>query len=129
VALHLRHSEEGRDLSFQLLIGNKVMLSGKNINFRTKGTRKVLPKRIGLFTTKQASRAIAIGSQIENSSSIHDSWCFHVSLLKPYKSDGSYQPPPPQIVDGELYHEIDRILDHQDVQVLAKTKAKPSESI
>jgi hypothetical protein len=38
---------------------------------------------------------------------------FHVSLLKPYLSDGRVQPPSPIIIDGETYYRIDRILDHR----------------
>jgi hypothetical protein len=43
---------------------------------------------------------------------IHD--VFHVSLLKPYRSDGRVQPPDPIVCaeDDEEYFLIDRVLDH-----------------
>jgi Chromo (CHRromatin Organisation MOdifier) domain len=42
---------------------------------------------------------------------IHD--VFHVSLLKPYRSDGSVQPPPlPKVINGELDYEVEAVLAH-----------------
>ena len=41
---------------------------------------------------------------------------FHVSLLKPYRSDGRVQPPSPTIIDGEAYFLIQGILDHRMVK-------------
>jgi hypothetical protein len=40
---------------------------------------------------------------------------FHVSLLKPYRSDGTVQPPPPVEVDGELEYEVEDILQVRTV--------------
>jgi hypothetical protein len=42
---------------------------------------------------------------------------FHVSLLKPYRSDGRVQPPPPPIeLENCLEFEVERILDHRQVK-------------
>ena len=39
---------------------------------------------------------------------------FHVSLLKPYRSDGRIQPAPPaHIMDGEEEYEVEQILAHR----------------
>ena len=39
---------------------------------------------------------------------------FHVSLLRPYRSDGRRQPPPPVLtLEGEEEFEVERILDHR----------------
>ena len=43
---------------------------------------------------------------------LHD--VFHVSLLRPYHSDGTVQPPPAILIEGEHEYEVDRILDHKD---------------
>ena len=43
---------------------------------------------------------------------IHD--VFHVSLLRPYQSDGQFHPPPPILIEGEEEFEVDKILDHRD---------------
>jgi chromobox protein 5 len=43
---------------------------------------------------------------------------FHVVLLKPYKPDGTVQPPPlPELVGDELEYEVEMILDHRERQV------------
>jgi len=48
---------------------------------------------------------------------------FQVSLLKPYHSDGSYQPPPPLFVlDDDLYYEVEAVLQHKDVRRKGVTK-------
>ena len=47
---------------------------------------------------------------------IHD--VFHVSLLQPYHVDGNVQPPPvPEMVDGELVYEVEKVLNHRDRKV------------
>ena len=44
---------------------------------------------------------------------IHD--VFHSSLLKPYYSDGSYQPPAFTVFDDKhVEYTVERILDHRD---------------
>ena len=51
--------------------------------------------------------------QLPDALRIHD--VFHVSLLRPYQSDGPVQPPPPSLlIEGEVEFEVDRILDHRD---------------
>ena len=40
---------------------------------------------------------------------------FHASLLKPYRSDGTYRPPPPVLLeDGSEEYEVETILSHRD---------------
>jgi len=47
---------------------------------------------------------------------------FHVSLVKPYTSNGRVQPPPlPLIVDNEEWYHIERIIDHKQVNKGRKT--------
>jgi len=48
---------------------------------------------------------------------IHD--VFHVSLLHPYKSVGTIQPPPAIFIDAEEEFEV-HILDHRDRPVRTK---------
>ena len=47
---------------------------------------------------------------------------FHVSLLAKYDADGTYQPPPPILVNGELEYEIERVLDHRSRKTGQSTK-------
>ncbi len=43
---------------------------------------------------------------------------FHISLLKPYRSDGTVEPPRtvnlPDTVDDTLVYEVETLLDHRD---------------
>ena len=49
---------------------------------------------------------------------LHD--VFHVSLLRPYHSDGTVQPPPAILIEGEHEYEVDRIPDHKDKYARSK---------
>ena len=42
---------------------------------------------------------------------IHDG--YHVSLLKPYDTNGSYSPPLPALMDGQEEFEVAEILTHK----------------
>jgi hypothetical protein len=43
---------------------------------------------------------------------------FHVVLLKPYRPNGTVQPPPPpELVGDELEYEVEIILDHHERRV------------
>ena len=43
---------------------------------------------------------------------------FHVSLLKPFRTDpGRFQPPPPPVlVDADFAYEVERILDDREIK-------------
>ena len=124
-------------------IGDQVMLNAKNIRLRNPGSPKFMPKWLGPFTIidtcdKHRSREFesvhpenpgpsAVRLDLPASMRIHN--VFHVSLLKPYKSDGSRQPPPMPIeLEGEEWFIVESILNHRDRQVITpstKTKKKP----
>ena len=56
---------------------------------------------------------VAFKLRLPKSMRIHD--VFHVSLLKPYRSDGNVQPPPPpEVIDGELEYEVEAVLAHRE---------------
>jgi len=124
-------------------VGDQVMLNAKNIRLRNPGSPKFMPKWLGPFTIidtcdKHRSREFesvhpenpgptAVRLDLPASMRIHD--VFHVSLLKPYKSDGSRQPPPMPIeLEGEEWFIVESILNHRDRQVVTpptKAKKKP----
>lgn len=39
---------------------------------------------------------------------------FHVSLLEPYRRNGQVQPPPPDVINGELEYEVEAVLAHRE---------------
>ena len=75
--------------------------------------RKFLPKLIGSFKVQRKVNAVAYELELPECMRIHN--VLHCSLLKPYHSDGSYQPPSLSVFDDEhVQYTVERILDHRD---------------
>lgn len=91
------------------LPGEQVLLSTKNL--RLTAPRKLMPKYIGPFTILDKIGEQAYRLQLPEQMTIHN--VFHTSLLRPYKSDGTYQPPPIDWDDNNSpLWEVDKLLDH-----------------
>ena len=123
-----------RHVTYQ--VGDQVLLSTKNIKLRS-GCSKFLPRWLGPFTIidhcghhrsseEGLSQVVAYKLGLPDHMRIHP--VFHVSLLQPYHASGRVQPPPmPQVLEGELWYHVERILQHRDTKVCARkqTKHKP----
>jgi hypothetical protein len=108
-----------RDL--QLQVGQQVLLNTKNLRLKVPGTHKLLPRFIGPFTVSNTVGKVAYELQLPSNMKIHN--VFHVSLLKPYHTDGSYQPPPqPILLDDGLFYEVEAVLQHKVVQRQGATR-------
>jgi len=73
--------------------------------------RKLLPRWVGPFTVVHVYSDVAYKLDLPatyKAAHIHPT--FHVSLLKPYKSDGVLHPPPPIEIDNALEYEVEDIL-------------------
>ena len=107
------YDKSHREISFTT--GEEVLLSTKHIHMRTAGGRqstpKLLPKWIGPFKVEKLVGAVSYKLTLPANMKVHP--VFHVSLLKPYLSDGRVQPVRPILVDGEPYFMIECILDHR----------------
>jgi RNase H-like domain found in reverse transcriptase/Reverse transcriptase (RNA-dependent DNA polymerase)/Integrase zinc binding domain/Chromo (CHRromatin Organisation MOdifier) domain/Retroviral aspartyl protease/Integrase core domain len=101
-----------RDVEFA--VGDQVLLSTKNIQLKTlQGVDKLLPKFIGPFSVESKVGMVAYRLSLPSHVKIHP--VFHVSLLKPYRSDGRVQPPPPPVLLNEdLAYHVERILTHRE---------------
>lgn len=100
-------------------VGQQVLLSSKNIKFKHSRTKKLLPRYIGPFPVTRVISPVAYKLLLPTHMRMHD--VFHVSLLKPYKTDGSVQPPPPpEIIDGELEYEVEAVLAHRERKLRGK---------
>ena len=96
-------------------VGQKVLLSTRNIELKTPGSKKLMPRYIGPYSVVANVGATAVKLELPPSSRIHP--VFHVSLVKPYKDNGTRQPPTPLIIEGEPYYMVEAIVDHQDISV------------
>jgi Reverse transcriptase (RNA-dependent DNA polymerase)/RNase H-like domain found in reverse transcriptase/Integrase zinc binding domain/Chromo (CHRromatin Organisation MOdifier) domain/gag-polyprotein putative aspartyl protease len=95
------------------VIGQQVLLSSKNLKFKHTRTRKLLPRYVGPFEVVKVVSPVAYKLRLPKTMKVHD--VFHVSLLKPYRTDGSVQPPPPpEVIDGELEYEVEAVLAHRE---------------
>lgn len=102
-----------RDVVYE--VGQKVLLSTRNIQLKTPGTKKLTPKFIGPYSVVATIGKAAVKLDLPKESRLHP--VFHVSLLKPYKEGGTRQPPNPIMIEGEPYYMVESIVDHQDISI------------
>ena len=96
----------------EFAIGTKILLSTKHLQLKVPGAKKLWPRWIGPYEIIQRVGPVAYKLRLPDNLKIHD--VFHVSLLAEYKADGTVQPPPAQLIDGQEEYEIDRVLQHRD---------------
>jgi hypothetical protein len=98
-----------RDVVFQ--VGESVLLSTRNLNFKGANCRKLLPRFIGPFVINKRVGAVAYKLDLPPRMGIHN--VFHVSLLKQYKGSGPAPPPPTIQEDGTVEYEVEKLLAHR----------------
>jgi hypothetical protein len=116
-----------RNTTIPFKVGDKVMLSTKNIRIIHAGCNKLLPRWAGPFTISQQINPVAFRLDLPHTMEIHD--VFHTSLLKPYKHDPLRNDgeSPPLIVDGHEEFEVEAILGRRHkVTSIKKAKHSPN---
>ena len=114
-ARHKQYADAGRrELEFAM--GDQVLLYTKNLNlkFPPGGTKKLMPLYIGPFEVLKRYGSVAYKLALPPNLKMHP--VFHVSLLKPYRSDGTVQPPlPPESfeLEGEAHWNVQEIMSHE----------------
>jgi hypothetical protein len=116
----------------QYRINDKVWLEVTHLQLPYQ-ISKLNPKRYRPFRIVKEVSPVTFWLELPPAWRIHD--VFHASLLSPYQETPEHGPnfswPPPDIVDGEVEQEIERILDHwqtsrrQCLQYLVKWKGFP----
>ena len=101
-----------RDVTFA--IGDKVLLSTKNIRQHMKGPDKLQMRYIGPFRIAEKIGSVSYKLELPLGMKMHP--VFHVSLLKQWNEAGGHQPPAPTqfTLDGEPYYTVEKVLDHKD---------------
>ena len=91
-------------------VGDKVLLSTRNLSL--KGSHHLRDRycRPFVVTERIGETAYRVDLQGKGLDGIHD--VFHVSLLRPYLSNGLATEVPPIKLDGELEYEIAAIKGH-----------------
>lgn len=96
-------------------VGQQVLLNTRNLRPKQGVSRKLLPKWTGPFRVSRLIGNAAVELELPPAWRIHN--VFHVSLTKPYRADGSAQPPAAiEWADGEPVYEVERLLDHREVR-------------
>jgi hypothetical protein len=100
------YADQRRSPDPDYAVGTEVLLSGKHIPLKHPGSYKLLPRWLGPFRVAKRISSVAYKLELPASMArIHP--VFHASLLKPYRSDGAYRPPPPVILkDGSEEYEV-----------------------
>jgi hypothetical protein len=107
-----------------LKVGDRVLLSTKNLRLRGEGVgkslrRKLMPRFVGPFTVEAVINEVAYKLHLPEGMKCHP--VFHVSLLRAYTTGPYALPPPnPLFFAGEFEWEVERIVDSvEHIQVKA----------
>ncbi|KAJ9531016.1 hypothetical protein QJQ45_000981 [Haematococcus lacustris] len=103
-----------RDVEYK--VGQKVLLSTKNLKLQPGKARKLIPRYVGPFEILLLVGAVAVKLDLPASMSrLHP--VFHVLLIKPYTgTDVGFMPPPVTWMDETPVYYVERLLDHKGVK-------------
>ncbi|KAJ9512274.1 hypothetical protein QJQ45_012943 [Haematococcus lacustris] len=113
------------------LPGDMVLLSTQNMRGKANqpGVRKLKPRYVGPFNVQYMVGKAAVKLWLPDEwSRLHN--VFHVSLVKPYRTDASGAvpglagPPPVQWLDGEPQYTVEKVVGHRLEPSKGKRKGK-----
>jgi len=93
-------------------VGDRVLLSVKNLQLKHPGSKKLLLRFIGPYKVVKVINPVAVQLELPPALRVHP--VFHVSLLRKYEQDPGrgIRPPPPIEVNGSLQLEVEAVLSH-----------------
>jgi len=105
--------------------GDEVLISTETMKRSGIGTPKFIPLWIGPFKILKRIEPTAHELELAQGMRMHD--VFHVSLLKPWNSEGhGFIPIPPTLTLAEQQEfEVHRIMDHREKHVKHVGKGRP----
>ena len=108
----------------QFQIGDKVLLSTRNLKFRGKKANKFMPKFIGPFEI--ISKVGSVAYKLKLPISFRMFHTFHVSLLRRHYTDSRRNTvtSEPEEIEEETFVKVKKILDHQDKKKPGTAKNK-----
>ena len=131
-AIRTINQKAGKIPSAQFTIGDQVWLNGTHLKLPHQST-KLAPKRYRPFTITKQVNPVTYQLTLPTTWQIHP--VFHASLLSPYWETNAHGPnysrPPPDLIGGEEFYEVEQIRDHQHhgqsrtLQYLIKWKGSP----
>ena len=126
------NQKAGRAPPSQFAIRDQVWLEGSHLRLPHQLT-KLAPKRYGPFTIMKQINPVTYQLTLPATWQIHP--VFHALLLSPYTETDAHGPnysrPPPDLIGGEEFYEVEQIQDHQchghsrALQYLIKWKGSP----
>ena len=97
----------------QFAIGDQVWLEGTHLKLLHQST-KLAPKRYRPFTIMKQVNLVTYQLMLPTTWQIHP--VFHVSLLSPFQKTNAHRPnysrPPPDLIGGEEFYEVEQIWDY-----------------
>ena len=131
-ATKIINQNAGNAPSPQFTVRDQVWLEGTHLKLPHQST-KLAPKRYGPFTITKQINPVTYQLILPATWQIHP--VFHASLLSPYVETDAHGPnysrPPPDLIGGEEFYEVEQIRDHQHhgrsrtLQYLIKWKGSP----
>ena len=96
-------------------LDDKLLLSTRNVRWKSPGAPKLMPRYIGPFNVVEKICKLAYRVELPPTVKMHS--VFHASLLQPWRKNGSVQAAPPRfLVNRESVFTVDRILDERPMQ-------------
>ena len=131
-ATKIINQNAGEAPSPQFTVGDQVWLEGTHLKLPHQST-KLAPKRYRPFTITKQINLVTYQLILPATWQIHP--VFHASLLSPYVKTDAHRPnysrPPPDLIGGEEFYEVEQICDHRrhgrsrTLQYLIKWKGSP----